>query len=695
MNTDNPLLKKSTLKNQAPHFSEIKNEHYLPAIEAAIAEARKNIDAIKNNPAPADFENTILALEYASETLGTVAGVFYNQLSANGDDEMQEIAKKIGPLNARYSSDVSLDPVIFARVKAVYDARAGLNLDVEEAQLLEDTYKGFERSGANLDEKGKKRMREISERMSVLGPDFNNNVSKSSEKFELWVSDLSELSGIPAHTVEAAKDAATKKGRPNDYLFSLDAPTYMSIVTYADNRGLREKIWRAFASRAWGDEFDNSKLLTEIVALRDERAKLLGYKNHAAFVLSERMAETPENVIDFLGRLKDAYKPAAKKDLKELKDFARKQGLNEDLRPWDVSYYSEKLQEEKYKFSSEELRPYFQLDNVLEGCFNHFTKLFGVRFVANNQYETWHEDVKAYDVVNDKDGSFVGTLFADFHPRTGKKQGAWMTSYRDQGLFNGKVERPVIAIVCNFTKPTSTTPSLLTHDEVTTLFHEMGHAMHGMLSDVKHRGLAGTNVKWDFVELPSQVQENWAYKKETLDLFAKHYQTGAPIPDSLIEKLNEAKNFNTGWIGLRQVMLGTLDMKWHTADPKKIKDPAAFEDKAIKDLTFFPRMAGPTSASFSHIFAGGYAAGYYSYKWAEVLDADVFALFEQKGLYDRQTADAYREKILARGGSRKPGDLFRDFMGRDPDPDALLRREGLLSGKKPKGTKPSPRAALG
>jgi peptidyl-dipeptidase Dcp len=662
----------------APAFDQIGNEDFLPAIETAIAEARKNIAAIKSNPAKADFENTILALETSGELLDQATGVFYNLLSAAGNDMLQDLSQKIGPLTANFSSDVSLDEDLFNRVRAVWDNRGALSLNPEQEKLLDETYKGFVRSGALLDPEKKQRLREINERLSTLGPDFSNNVKKSAEEFELWIEDESRLAGIPDTARAIARDMAEEKGQPGKWLFTLDIPSYMPVVQYADDRAMREKIWRAFGHRAWKAPYDNSALVLEIVRLKHERAQLLGYKTHADFVMEKRMAEKPEEVMLFLERLKKAYKPAAEKDLNALQNFARRSGGPDPIQPWDVAYYSEKLRESLFKFSSEDLRPYFQLDKVLDGVFRHFTRLFDVEFRENKSYPTWHPDVVSYDVVDHASGRFLGTFFADFYPREGKKDGAWMTSFRDQGLFAGKVARPVIAIVCNFTKPTKDQPSLLSFDEVTTLFHEMGHAMHGMLSNVTYKSLAGTNVLWDFVELPSQLQENWAYQKETLDLFAIHYQTGEKIPGDLIRKLNDAKNFMGGWSGLRQVNFGFLDMAWHTADPAAIDDVAAFEDRATADTSLFKRMAGPASVAFSHLFAGGYSAGYYSYKWAEVLDADTFELFEERGLYDRKTADDYKAFILSQGGSEHPRVLYVRFRGREPDPDALLRREGLI-----------------
>ena len=676
--SDNPLLKISKLPNHAPAFETIENAHYMPAIEAAIEEARAAYEAIKANTEAADFDNTVVAMETASEALDQVTSVFYNQLSCMGGDDLHDLAEKIGPITSNFSSDIILDEELFARLKAVHDQKDTLDLTPEQMTLLEEDYKSFVRGGALLDADKKKRLREINEALSTLGPSFMNNDSKSSEAFEMIIEDESDLAGLPESSIDAAALSAKQKDMEGKWRFTLDYPSYIPFVQYADNQELREKMWRAFGNRAYGDEFDNCENIKQIVTLKDERAKLLGYDTHAHYVLERRMAEKPETVLGFLEKLKNAYKPAAEQDLKRLQEFAKEEGLKDELKPWDIGYYSEKLKQKLFEFSSEDLRPYFPLETVLKGCFDHFSKLFDLEFKEAEGYQTWHEDVKAFELFDKSSGDFVGTLYGDFFPREGKKTGAWMTAYRGQGLFNGKIERPVIAIVCNFTKPTEDKPSLITHGEVTTLFHEMGHAIHGLLSKITYRSLSGTSVLWDFVELPSQVQENWCYEKETLDNISGHFETGEKIPAELIEKVRNAKNFMAGWGGLRQINLGTLDMTYHTCDPSMIKDVAAFEDEATKDTSLFERLAGPMSTSFSHIFAGGYSAGYYSYKWAEVLDADTFELFLEKGLYDRGTADAYKDEVLSKGGSQHPGILYRNFRGRDADPDALLRREDLL-----------------
>lgn len=675
--TDNVLLQLSPLRNHAPQFDKIREGDYKPATLAAIAEARANIDAIIANPEAPSFDNTIVALETASETLGSVTGIFYNQLTAAGTDGLQALAEAIGPVQANFSSDIVLNDALFARIKAVHDAKDSLSLTTEQKTLLEDTYKSFVRGGALLDPVKKAELRKINEAMSTLSPVFSNNAKKSAESFELWITDAADLAGLPAMAIEGAKHEATEKGRPEAWLFTLDYPSFGPFMSYAAKRELREKLWKANSNKAFGDSFDNTETLLKIVNLRHQRAQLLGYPTHAHYVLERRMAETPDAVMNFLHRLRDLYKGGALKDLEMLKSFAAEDGVT-DLKPWDVGYYSEKLREKNYHFSHEDLRPYFPLDKVLSGTFAHFSKLFGLTFTPAPDLPVWHPDVTAYDVTDTETGAFVGTFYADFYPRVGKKSGAWMTSYRDQGLFHGKVEAPVVAIVCNFTKPTKDSPSLLTHDEVLTLFHEMGHATHALLAKGTYASQTGTNVLWDFVELPSQIQENWAYESDTLNSFAAHYQTGAPIPADLIDKLRASKNFMSGWMGLRQTGMSILDMCWHTEDPGMIADIVAFEDEAMKGCALFPRYGGPISASFNHIFAGGYSAGYYSYKWAEVLDADAFEAFLEEGLYNPTTAHRYRTEILEKGGSEPPSVLYRRFRGRDADPDALLRRDGLI-----------------
>lgn len=676
--SNNSLLKISPLRNQVPQFDQIREEDFKPAVIEAITEARENIDQIIRNSEPPTFENTIVALETASEILGSVTSVFYNQLSAAGTDGLQALAEEIGPIQANFGSDIILNSDLFHRVKSVYDQRSSLVLTPEQDTLLENTYKNFVRGGALLDDLKKAELRKVNEASSTLGPVFTNNVKKSTEAFTLWIENEADLEGLPATVVESAKQEAVERGDEAKWLITLDYPSFGPFITYSSRRDLREKIWKANSNKAFRDQFDNTETLLKIVELRHKRAQLLGYRTHADYVLERRMAEKPEHVMRFLTELRDLYKVAALKDLETLKSFASDDGVP-DLKPWDVGYYSEKLRQKLYAFSSEDLRPYFPLDKVLKGTFDHFSKLFGLKFTLATDLPVWHSDVMSYDVTDLKTGDFVGTLYADFYPRPGKKAGAWMTSYRDQGLFHGKVERPVTAIVCNFTKPVGNKQSLLDHDEVLTLFHEMGHATHGLLAKGTYPSQTGTNVLWDFVELPSQLQENWLYEAETLNSFAAHFETGEKIPAELIQKLRAAKNFMSGWMGLRQMGMAILDMLWHTVDPSMITDVIAFEDEAMKGASLFPRYGGSLSTSFNHIFAGGYSAGYYSYKWAEVLDADTFEAFLEAGLYDPATAQRYRKEVLEPGGAEHPAILYRRFRGRDADPAALLRREGLLT----------------
>ncbi len=685
----NPLLTPSSLPNNVPDFKAVTPDHFEPAIRAAIDSARKNIDTLKTNPAAPTFDNTIGALEASGDDLKSITSLFYNQISANGSDALDQLTDIIGPLNAAFSSDISLDPAIFARVKSVYEARNTALLTPEQKTLLEDTYKSFVRNGALLGDNAQARIRIIDERLSVLAPQFQKNLKKSTESYELIIRDPADLDGLPDNAVAAAADTAREKGYDNAWVFTLHQPSFVAFITYANSRPRREEIWRAFNSRAYNDDYDNRDTIRELVALKTERAKLLGYDTHADFTLAERMAGSSARVFDFIHDMLASYKPAAERDLNDLRAFAlRIDGLAAtDFSPWDTAFYREKLQQERFNFSSEDVRPYFPLERVLSGTFTHFEKLFGLRFVANTAYPTWHNDVTAYDVFDTDDNAFMGVLYADFFPRTGKQSGAWMTTYRDQGLQFGLLKRPLVAIVCNFTKPTGDTPSLLTHEEVLTLLHEMGHAMHMMLSNVTYASCSGTNVKWDFVELPSQVQENWGYEPETLSLIAAHYQTGAPMPDDLIQKLRGAQQYMTGLQGLRQMSFSLLDMTWYSTPPeqapKNADEVVTFEDRVMKDISLFPRMAGPSSTSFGHIFGGGYAAGYYSYKWAEVLDADAFDYFRAQGaangtgLYDPATAAAYHREVLARGGSEDPNILYERFRGQPASKEALLKREGV------------------
>ncbi|WP_413577254.1 M3 family metallopeptidase [Bdellovibrio sp. HCB290] len=677
MSSNNPFLMPFTAKDQAVPFDKIKVEHYLPALDEAVKLAKANIEKIKSNTATPDFENTIFALEQATELAGVIAGVYGNLESANSDESFQALAKDIYPKLTAMESDISLDEEIFKRVKQVYDNRSSMKLNAEQLRLLEKTYLGFTRNGALLSAADKETLRQIDQEMSVLGPKYSENVLKATNAFEMILEDHKDVAGIPEGILEGAAAAAQAKGKKG-WLFNLQIPSYLPFMTYANNRALREKMAKAYTSRAFGGEFDNQEIVKKIVTLRAKRANLLGFKTHAEFVLAERMAKDPKTVGTFLHKLLDASKAAGQRDVSEVFAYAAQLDAIPELKPWDFGYYSEKLKEEKYAFNEEDLRPYFKLENVVEGVFLHAKQLYGLTFKENKDIPVYHPEVKAYEIF-DEAGKYMGLFYTDFFPRETKKGGAWMTQYRAQGLFGKELKRPHISIVCNFTKPTPTKPSLLTYDEVRTLFHEFGHALHGMLSDVTYQTLSGTSVYWDFVELPSQIMENWAGEKEGLDLFARHYETNEPMPAALIEKLKASQKFQAGYASCRQLQFGMMDMAWHTADPSLITDVDAFEEQATAETRLFPKVPGTNSScSFSHIFAGGYSAGYYSYKWAEVLDADAFEYFKEEGLFSPEVARKFKEFILSKGGTEHPMDLYKKFRGREPDPNALLRRDGLI-----------------
>lgn len=679
MNTTNPLLKPFTAKDQAVPFDQIKVEHYIPAVEEAIKIAKQNIAKIKANTAMPNFENTIQALESSSELADMVGGIYGNMEVANADEALQALAKDIYPKLTALSSDISLDEEIFKKVKAVYDNRESLNLNKEQMRLLEKTYLSFTRNGALLNPQDKETLRQIDQEMSVLGPKYSENVLKATNSFEMYLDKKEDVEGLPEGALEGAAAMAEAKGQKGKWLFNLQIPSYLPFLTYAKNRALREKMWRAYASRAFRGDYDNQANVLKIVELRAKRAKLLGFNTHADFVLAERMAKNPQTVNEFLNKLLKASREAGKRDLAEVAEYANKLDGIKDLQPWDFAYYSEKLKEEKYSFNEEDLRPYFKLENVVEGVFAHAKKLYGLTFKENKDIPVYHPEVKAYEIYEEKTGKYMGLFYTDYFPRETKKGGAWMTQFRGQGLIDGEMKRPHVSIVCNFTKPTPTKPSLLTYDEVRTLFHEFGHALHGMLSECTYQSLSGTNVYWDFVELPSQIMENWVGEKEGLDLFARHYLTNEPMPADLIQKLKASQKFQAGYSSCRQLQFAMMDMAWHTTDPSQIKDVDAFEEKATADTRLFPKLEGVNSSvSFSHIFAGGYSAGYYSYKWAEVLDADAFEYFKEKGLFNEEIAKKFKENILSRGGTEHPMELYKRFRGREPDTNALLRRDGLI-----------------
>lgn len=655
----------------SPDFQSYKDFDYISAIKDRIAIARGRIDALKKS-GKNDF-SIIVELETCDEELAEVLEVFYSLLGTDTNDAMQALAQEIGPISAAFSSEISQDEELFKMVDRLWEARDTLNNHVQLA-VLEKHWKGFVRNGALLDQAGKVRLKDVDSEMSQLGPKFSDNMRKSAKAFELLITDKADLAGLPESATDAAKEEAEAKGHKDAWLFTLDYPSYVPFMTYADNRALREKMWRAFSSRAFGDEFDNQETVKRITSLRHERANLLGYKSHADFVLERRMAESPARVMEFLMRQKDVAQPIAKREVQELKDFA---GI--EMKPWDVGYYSEKLKKQKYDFDSELLRPYFSVDAVLKGCFTHCEKLFGLTFREAKGYSVYHPEVQTFEVVDTQSGEALGLLYADFFPRDGKQSGAWQGTFRERRIMrDGETGLPLSVIVCNFTKPTADKPALLSFDEVETLFHEMGHALHTLLTVVDYPSVSGTSVYWDFVELPSQIMENWLTEKETLDLFARHYETGETIPQKLIDALTRSQNFMSGWFVMRQLQFCLLDMAWHSQDPSGIDRVLEFERTILDPLALLPYEAGCVTTSFSHCFAGGYSAGYYSYQWAEVLDADAFALFKEKGLYNPEVGRAFRDNVLSKGGSEPPLALFRAFRGRDPDPDASLRRKGLL-----------------
>lgn len=677
-------LKKRPLFNtrdESIPFDRIQVDHFMPALDEAINRARQRISEIKNNTSAANFENTILALETASEELEMTASVYFNLYSAEGSTELQALAKEISPKTAAFSSEVSLDAGLFARIKAVYDNRESLNLNFEQKRLVEKNYKDFTRNGALLSESDKEKLKQIDQELSILGPQFSENVLKATNAFELIIDDKAFLVGLPEGAIEAAAQEANKKGHSGKWLFNLQAPSYIPFMQYAQNRELRKKMWLAYNSRSYKGPFDNREIVVKTAQLRAARAALLGFSSHADFVLAERMAQTPNQVISFLNKLAAPSKKAAERDLMELKIFKKSLDGTDELLPWDFAYLSEKLKEKKYKYNEEELRPYFQLENVVSGVFEHSRRLYGITFKEVLDVPKYHPDVRTFEVREEKTNNYVGLLYTDFFPRETKKNGAWMTAYREQGFQNGKVCRPHISIVCNFTKPTPSKPSLLTYNEVQTLFHEFGHALHGLLSQCTYRSLAGTNVYWDFVELPSQIMENWVKEKEGLDVFAHHYQTKQALPAELMEKIKKSSQFQAGYSSMRQLQFGFLDMAWHSSNPEQFTDIEKFELQATQSTRVLPWIPETlVSTSFSHIFAGsGYSAGYYSYKWAEVLDADAFEYFKEQGLFNREVADKFKNHILSRGGTEHPMELYKKFRGREPDPNALLRRDGLLN----------------
>jgi peptidyl-dipeptidase Dcp len=673
----NPLLSPYKTIHQTIPFDQIKTEHYVPAFEEAMKQHMNEINEIVNNPKAPTFENTIVALDKAGSLLNKVSSPFFNLLGSETNDELQTIAQKMSPLLTEHSNSIRLNEKLFERVKAVYENRSKLKLTPEQSTLLKKTYDGFADNGANLSEKDKVKYRKLSKELSMLTLNFGQNVLKETNNWNLHITDKNLLAGLPADVLEMLALNAKKAGKEG-WMLDLKATTYVPVMKYADNRDLRRELYMAYSTRNMqGGEFDNLENIRKIANTRLEIAKLLGKNSYADQALVQRMAENKENVYDLLNKLLVAYKPAAQKEYDEVQAYANKNGAYFKVQSWDWSYYSEKLKAEKFDLTDEMLKPYFELENVKKGVFGLATKLFGVRFVKNTNIKVYHPEVDAYEVFDEK-GKFLSVLYTDFHPREGKRAGAWMSEFKGQWMEGKTDSRPQITIVMNFTRPTETKPALLTYDELTTFLHEFGHALHGMLTKCTYESLSGTNVYRDFVELPSQIMENWASEKAFLDGFAVHYQTGEKIPAALIQKIKDSENFNTANFTLRQLSFGFLDMAWHSIEKPYKGDVIKMEKDAMAPTQILPVVSDAAmSPTFSHIFSGGYAAGYYSYKWAEVLDADAYSVFVKNGIFDKKTATSFRQNILVPGGTEHPMVLYKRFRGQEPTIDALLKRHGI------------------
>ncbi len=673
----NILTQKFQTKYDTAPFSQIKNEDFLPAFQEGIAKAKAEIDAIVNNPDAPTFENTIEAMAFSGDTLDRISSIFFNLNSAETNDELQKIAQDVSPLLSEFSNDIRLNAALFAKIKTVYEKKEKLNLSPEQTTLLEKKYKSFSRNGANLSEDKKLQLREIDKELSKLSLQFGENVLAETQAFQLHLTDEKDLSGLPEGAIEAAR-ALAKADHKEGWIFTLDYPSYIPFMTYADNRELRKTMAIAFGAKGFqNNEHDNREIVLKIAKLRQKRANLLDYKTHAHFVLEERMAQNPEKVQEFLRDLLAKAKPAAEREFRQLAAFAKELDGIDQLEKWDAAYYSEKLKQRLFDLDDEKLKPYFQLEKVLAGAFTIAQKLYGLTFTEIYDIDKYHEEVSTYE-VKDENGNLVAIFYADFFPRKGKRNGAWMTSFKSQYILNGINERPHISNVCNFTRPTETKPSLLTFNEVTTLFHEFGHGLHGMLANTTYPSLSGTSVYWDFVELPSQIMENWCYEAEALELFATHYETGEMIPMELVEKIKESASFQEGMATLRQLSFGLLDMGWHGTDTTHINDVKTFETEQFAETQLYPEvLENAMSTSFSHIFQGGYSSGYYSYKWAEVLDADAFDYFKEKGIFDKEVATKFKDHVLSKGGTEAPMILYKRFRGQEPKPEALLKRAGL------------------
>ena len=677
-NMENPLLTESSHPYGAPAFDKIRNEHYLPAFKAGIEEAKAEIDSIVSNPAEPDFENTIEALEYSGRTLNRVSGIFYNLMEADTDDEMQAIAEEIAPMMTEYSMYISLNKPLFERVKAVYMKKDSLDLAQDQKKLLENTYESFARNGANLSDEDKETYSKYAEELSLATLQFSKNVLASTNAYTLHITDSTDLAGLPQYVVDMAAMYAKEKGL-DGWVVTLDYPSFGPFMKYSENRELRKDVYMAYLTRSVGGEFDNTEIVKKIVDLRIKMSKLLGYETYADYALENKMAKDPETVNAFLKELLEPTMPFAKQEIADILEFAKENGYEDsELKSWDFSYWSEKYREAKFNLNEEQLKPYFRLENCIAAVFDLANRLYGLTFTEIHDVPVYHKDVKVYD-VKDADGRHMALFYADFFPRASKSGGAWMTAFREQCIYNGVEERPFISIVTNFTKPTENAPSLLTHGEFVTFLHEFGHSLHGILAEGRYPSLTGTSVPRDFVELPSQIMENWAYEPEYLDTFAKDYRTGEVIPDSLITKIVASKNYLAGYSQVGQLRYGIMDMAWHTLTAVPEESTVDFEKETVAPISIIPAAPGTAfSPTFSHIFAGGYAAGYYSYKWAEVLEADAFSLFKEKGIFNKEVADSFRENILSKGGSEDVAVLYKRFRGHNPEPEALMKKLGLV-----------------
>jgi peptidyl-dipeptidase Dcp len=666
----------SQLFDSAIDFTKVKSEDLAKEVKSAFDKALKERDQLIQPTKEITWENTMAAMENCGQNLEQVMSLVYNFFSSMTDDNVQILVEEYSTILTEYSNSMTLNKNLFERVKYIYDNQSKFNLDSEQKELLKKSYESFVRNGALLSDAKKEELMKIDNQLSEVSPQYSKNLLQATKSFYMEV-EAKDLEGLPESSREQAKVDAEEKGLKGKFIVTLDMPSFMPFMQYSKNRTLREKLYKANVNKTYKDQFDNQENVRQMVKLRDQKAKILGFKNYASFILQNRMAETEERVFSFLNQLKNAAFPVAVKEVKEISDYAKSKDGITDFKPWDFAYYSESLKKEKYDFDSELLRPYFKLENVLQGAFDHAFKLYGLKFKIRTDLPKYHPDVTVYEVTEDKTNEYIGLFYADFFPRDSKRGGAWMTSFREQGEWYNQIKRPHISIVCNFTKPTPTKPSLLNFMEVQTLFHEFGHSLHGLLSKCKYRSLSGTNVLWDFVELPSQIMENWTLEKEGLNIFAKHYETGAAIPEEYIQKLQRSENFLKAYGSIRQYNFAYLDMIWHTHPNTEFKDIHDYEKEVLKDSLLFDHY-GSSSCSFSHIFAGGYAAGYYSYKWAEVLDADAFEFFKEKGIFNTDVADAFKNFILSKGSTEHPMELYKKFRGREPDINALLRRDNLI-----------------